>query len=372
MKAENPLFLKGLNKLRALAALAVIAHHIELFIYNDKLGYGLYGNRYLNYFFTHLGKNAVYLFFVLSGFLITYLLINENKKYGKINVMKFYWRRLLRIWPLYFVIMGISFLIVPMLYNRVQIGHNNNWSPLVSDASNYSADSLLKHYFFLSNLALKQGYIVVGASQSWSVAIEEQYYMFWPLVFIILLKFKSIKIFLLALCIVILILLKYFFRPTIMDVFSYEYILIGCLGALIFSSDLFKKWKQFFDKSCIYFMAIFLVLLLLFVKFMDSYMQNILISFAFLFLIILTVNNKNTFTSTYLDDIGKISYGVYMYHPFIMFLIFPLTVNLFDSTIAYILAYLVIITLTLLLSKISYIVIENRFIKLKDNKYKTL
>lgn len=372
MRSGNPLFLKGLNELRAIAALAVIVHHIELFIYSDKLSFGVYKNKYLNYFLSHLGKNGVYLFFVLSGFLITYLLINENKKYGYINILKFYWRRVLRIWPLYFIIIFISFLLVPVLYQHFQIGHNNNWSRLIMDRENYKTKPFLEYCFFLSNLALDQGHIVVGASQSWSVSLEEQYYIFWPILFLILLKLRTKKIFALSIFIISLIALNYLFKPRITNVFSYEFILIGCLGALVFTSDFFKTRRQKLDQPIIYLSVILLILILLFFGLTDLYLQNILISMAFLLLIILTINNKYSFQSKFLNEIGKISYGVYMYHPFVMFLTFPYIIKHFDSTLAHIFSYLFIILLTLTISKLSYEFIEKKFISIKDKKFKTL
>ena len=65
-----------------------------------------------------MGELGVVIFFVLSGFLITYLLLAEKKEYNTIDVRKFYLRRILRIWPLYFLILSTSLtvlFIVPAL-----------------------------------------------------------------------------------------------------------------------------------------------------------------------------------------------------------------------------------------------------------------
>ncbi len=96
-------YFEGLNTLRAIAALVVVVSHIELIKMENKLS---------NYFDTvpdgHIG---VVLFFVLSGFLITFLLVEEQNKYGKINFKNFYLRRILRIWPLYYLILFLSFVL---------------------------------------------------------------------------------------------------------------------------------------------------------------------------------------------------------------------------------------------------------------------
>ena len=87
---KESVHLKGLNGLRAIAALGVVIAHTAVI----KLEFG-------DLIPTGLTSNAVTIFFTLSGFLITYLLFLEKEK-KEINVKKFYLRRILRIWPLYF------------------------------------------------------------------------------------------------------------------------------------------------------------------------------------------------------------------------------------------------------------------------------
>src|SRR5688572_30760956 len=98
--AQAKVFFKGLNGLRFFAALAVIITHVELMK-------GVFGlpSYWQEPFFFDLGGLGVYFFFVLSGFLITYLLLVERRQIGRISIKKFYVRRILRIWPLYYFIM---------------------------------------------------------------------------------------------------------------------------------------------------------------------------------------------------------------------------------------------------------------------------
>lgn len=107
------IYFKGLAELRAIAALAVVFHHIELFKHREHLP-SLFDS-FFSGFIDQLGKNGVYLFFVLSGFLITYLLIAERKQHEKIDIKKFYLRRILRIWPLYYLVVIIAFFVLPQL-----------------------------------------------------------------------------------------------------------------------------------------------------------------------------------------------------------------------------------------------------------------
>src|SRR5690606_37840820 len=182
---NKKIFFDGLNELRAFAALLVVFHHIEMFKDGDGI-MSLFDNNYTNYFIGRIGKNAVYLFFVLSGFLITFLLLQEKNKHGKVLLKKFYLRRIFRIWPLYYTIVIISFMLIPLLSHNFEIfSRTPTYYGMTMDNNNYSLNAIMLFLLFLPNLALRLGIIVVGASQSWSVGVEEQFYILWP--FIILL-----------------------------------------------------------------------------------------------------------------------------------------------------------------------------------------
>ena len=96
----------NLNGLRFLAALMVVICHIE----QNKKGFLLPNLRAL---VKHLGVLGVDLFFVLSGFLITILLLKEKEIFKKIEYKKFYLRRILRIWPLYYLVVILSLFVLP-------------------------------------------------------------------------------------------------------------------------------------------------------------------------------------------------------------------------------------------------------------------
>ena len=106
MNNKIKLYFKNLNGVRFIAAFMVLICHIEL----NKKFFNIPNYRETTKFLGHLGVD---LFFVLSGFLITFLLIKEKDLFGKINFKNFYIRRILRIWPLYFLIVIFSLFILP-------------------------------------------------------------------------------------------------------------------------------------------------------------------------------------------------------------------------------------------------------------------
>jgi peptidoglycan/LPS O-acetylase OafA/YrhL len=119
---------------------------------------------------TREGDLGVNFFFVLSGFLITYLLLSEKQLKGRIAIGAFYMRRILRIWPLYLVVVFIGFVVLPLLQARFgQHAPHETAQPI---------------YFllFLANFnELYNGSSTPTLTLLWSVSVEEQFYLVWPL-----------------------------------------------------------------------------------------------------------------------------------------------------------------------------------------------
>ena len=146
---------EGFDELRAIAALVIVPGHIELF----KVFFGM-----PFYFWLPIpGKLGVVLFFVLSGFLITTLLFKEKGRFQYINLRKFYLRRILRIWPLYFLIMGLSILV----FNQVSALQ----LPQLSEQVYQSLDttSIILILLILPNLLL---FTIPYTAPAWSIGIE--------------------------------------------------------------------------------------------------------------------------------------------------------------------------------------------------------
>ena len=152
-------YLPSIDSLRAIAVIAVIIYHIDA----NYLPGGFLG---------------VDLFFVLSGYLISSLIIKEYKSTGTVNLYNFYVRRARRLLPaVYFMITVV--LIIITLFNGVLLKKSY-------------LDALFG-YIYSSNwwyIFHKLDYFDSFGSQSpfkhlWSLAIEEQFYMFFPLIFLI-------------------------------------------------------------------------------------------------------------------------------------------------------------------------------------------
>lgn len=168
-QTRHKVFFENLDGLRFLCFLAVFLYHsfhTELAHISDTAAYrfiktGIFGN----------GNIGVNFFFVLSGFLITYLLIEEKKVTGQVHIRFFWVRRILRIWPLYYLCVAFGFLAFPLLktaFGQVPDETADPWY-YVTFLGNF--DHIRKGVPDASNLAVL-----------WSVAVEEQFYLVWPVV----------------------------------------------------------------------------------------------------------------------------------------------------------------------------------------------
>lgn len=170
-------FFYCLNQLRFWPCLAIMVIHVEW--YKSMCGRPHIGLDQLLPF----AHQCLSFFFVLSGFLITYLLVSERMLTGALDIKKFYIRRILRVWPLYFLIVGISFFLVPSFLNL-----DSSISPYLARAQEKFIttrfwNDLLCFVFMVPNVPAAQLHNVIGASQSWSVGVEEQFYLMWPVLF---------------------------------------------------------------------------------------------------------------------------------------------------------------------------------------------
>lgn len=374
---DKKVFFGGLNELRAFAALAVIFNHIELFKKDDGFP-SLFNFKYLTHFIEKLGKNGVCLFFVLSGFLITYLLLQEKGKFGTILFKNFFLRRIFRIWPLYYFIIFLSFIIIPVLANTFEIFQLTPfYYNLISNPDNYSLKSILLFLCFLPNLAPVFGISLVGSTQSWSVGVEEQFYIIWPLLVYFFRK-KVVWIFLL---IIFLYSIPNIF-PTpffsaVVSIFPFEFMAIGGVGGyLYYHQEYFIK--EITSSKYAFYIVVSLIAILCFIPIFIDFIQSFILSVLFLALILITINEENTavFRSSYFSFLGKISYGIYMYHHFVMFILFPFANKyLYDENSVFIynfVLYVLTFSITILISHLSYKYFESFFIRIKDTKFKSI
>lgn len=177
--AAHRVFFPNLDALRFFACMLVFNRHT---FFHDFKPY-VENNFFLKSLNNMLcnGEYGVAFFFVLSGFLITYLILDELQRSGRFDLKAFLLRRSLRIWPLYFLTTFIGFIVVPFLSKAVGsssvVVHSNPWYFLLF-LSNFD------YLHILQKINPLDDYTILNIT--WSVSIEEQFYVcFAILVFLL-------------------------------------------------------------------------------------------------------------------------------------------------------------------------------------------
>jgi peptidoglycan/LPS O-acetylase OafA/YrhL len=307
--------------------------------------------------FFDTGTNGVHIFFVISGFLITFLLIQEYKIQGQINVRNFYLRRILRIWPLYYLIMILGLFILP------------NLTSVFKFCGSYWLNLTFLNNFNVNETALCHSSNILIA---WSVAIEEQFYLFWPICFSILYKRKLLELF----CIVVFFISVTYhnFNPSSYfdTIGNLAYLMIGCLGAMIYDKHQ-EKFKSSFFQNKVWFW-IMLICLLSTVIFIAHAPKGFLLKvcilpFFYLYFVLYSVINNSKQSPSVFSFLGKYTYGMYLYHPMVTILVRILFdkvgINYIESKLNYGFASIVTLILTILISIFSYNYFEGYFLKFK-------
>lgn len=355
-------YFSNLNGVRALAALMVVISHIEL----HKVDFHVARIPYITIF--NFGKTGVTIFFALSGFLITYLLLEEKRNFSAVNFKAFYIRRMLRIWPLYFLLVIIGFFIYPR---------------------QGSINALWLSVFFMPNLAFCLRLLPDIFNPIWSIGTEEQFYIFHPHFF----RIKSYKKILYAFIIFILFMwtlqltinhLKH--TNLIWKLFSqffyyarFDNMMIGAVVAIVFHNTNYPTFKfrlqSLFD--------------LIFKPYMQVILSIVFLGYVYLYLThdighgdvplaiissLLIVNLCQAETSIYtinskiLNFIGQISYGIYLLHKYPLFLTLFLvhkyipTMNMVTQNV---IIYVTTITCAIGLASLSYFGYEKPFLTIK-------
>jgi peptidoglycan/LPS O-acetylase OafA/YrhL len=176
---QTRIFFPNLDGLRFICFFAVFLHHcyLSFFSYTEKSSPGFFNAQEFLFQYGTLGVNF---FFVLSGFLITFLLLKEREFTGTIHIGNFYVRRILRIWPLYFLCLFIGFVLFPLMKEmggEVMHESANPWYYIF----------LAGNFDYMNTWPTKPDAILL--SVLWSVCVEEQFYLTWP----IILKFTPTK-----------------------------------------------------------------------------------------------------------------------------------------------------------------------------------
>ena len=351
MGKKNNVFYPQLDSLRAIAVILVIISH--WFAQNNFL------NRY-----TNNGTLGVTLFFVLSGFLITGILLASKLKIEQGSSISqafkiFYIRRSLRIFPVYYLLLFV----------------------LLIFSNEFIKDSFWWHFFYGSNFYFWiEGEFGGSLSHLWSLAVEEQFYLIWPAVILLLPRKLLPLVFIAGICGAVVFRycittpennLGRILMPGSLDSF--------CMGGLlIYGRRLEPVWyRKYLNRRYLFVLLSCILLVLLHTplfKINDSAFQQsiyyLLISIVFGIWIDRVSDTvewkpvKYILSNPALLYLGKISYGVYLFHNFIPYfygLDIPGTAQPLPDLIIQLLRFIALIGL----SSLSWLIVEKPFLKLK-------
>ncbi len=353
----------NLDGLRFIGAFLIIVIHIE----NLKVVAGKEPMAWVKDYLP-IGGLDVSLFFVLSGFLITFLLLKEKDKTSTINLKKFYLRRMLKIWPLYYLIGFIGLIILPQLYiysSGNYSGYGNSW---------YSA---LLYGLFLPPLMKS---MAIGAA--WSVRVEELFYLLWAVILRSTKKYFNVLI--------AIVVLGFFLRNASAFLVHIKPILIfkianhlctdyrfGCMAiggiaAYLHITDRKKLLSFLYRKDLQYVVYIVLLALFIFKVHLPGFNFEVY-SIFFAFLVLNLATNEQSilcFDYPLMNYLGKISYGLYLYNPIMRIFCLAFTEKIYNRPLAgwqmNSVLYFSAIASTILISILSYEFFEKPFLRAKN------
>jgi peptidoglycan/LPS O-acetylase OafA/YrhL len=365
---------EGLNAVRFFAAAAVALSHASVVLMWHRLpnliGWANSEVGALGWVNPETGKLAVICFFVLSGFLITYLLLSEEARSGAISIRAFYLRRILRIWPLYYLLVLCGFFVFPrMSVLALPTG------PIPTQS--WWRDFVLYGTIF-PNLATPIPYL----GHLWSIGVEEQFYILWPILLVTVRNRLRLLLSVIVAYLVALFAADPFLgggRPGstravlygALYLFRIDCIALGGIAALI----LFHGFQP-----ALRIMTSLPARILAPAALATLYLWNVqipkltyeLYALVFAWLILNIAANPSSFRwleNRLLDTLGKISYGIYMYHPLAIVLTFAALRGLvggesggwlFSATL-----YGLGLASTVAIALVSYYGFEQRLLRLK-------
>jgi peptidoglycan/LPS O-acetylase OafA/YrhL len=321
-----------------------------------------------------IGPFGVPVFFLLSAFLITELLLRERERTGRIHIQAFYMRRILRIWPLYFVVFfGLSLL--------------NHFLPGVG-----TTDPLawLAFTFFAGNwYILYHGWIAGSVDPLWSISVEEQFYIVIPMLAAFAGRRAVAIVSYLLLALAYVTVLVYALHPTAGDngewtnsFVQFQFFCAGTLIALLLRGRLIRlavplRVLGFLLAAGCWFTAV--------LRFkvqswephptpIGAVLGWLLVLAGAVLFFLSTLGTPARLIPRWLAYLGRISYGLYLVHSLVFFLIFekalPYLRRLFPNialppSLRDHLWTLVVLLLSIALASLSFHFFERPFLRLK-------
>jgi peptidoglycan/LPS O-acetylase OafA/YrhL len=357
-------YFKELNSLRFIGFIGIFFGHVFFSNSPEIINSKLYATVF-NYG-KILGFISIDSFFVLSSFLITWKALEEIKFTNKFQFKNFLIRRSLRIWPLYFFIVFIGFLLE---YLKSHYFFESEKLP-----------SIWNFVLFILNYdIIENGYnFLFFMVFMWSISVEEQFYILWAI------TIKWFNKYLFGISFLIIFISLFFRIYFINDSLSLNFHTASALGnfgigaltaILVFKHQYFLDKLKSLSRNKILFIyvTIFSFFILMPVLLENDFfivIQRVLFSIFFSFIILEQTYCENSIVKVsrikYFNFFGKISYGLYCYHGIMITVVLQLNKLFMESLIISLVLYpLLILVSTLLVSYVSYRFYESKFLKLK-------
>ena len=366
---EKKLYFKNLDASRFFAFLLVFLAHCFVAVDPEVRESGLFSSIY------HWGKLGVLgleYFFVLSSFLISTIILEESSQNGDFHLPNFLLRRTLRVWPLYFLIVLLGYLVIGgASFIHIVVSPLPPWPYLTFFVVNfYIIQYGTEFLFFIAFL--------------WSISVEEQFYLLWSLVMkFAKVRFKSFCLFL----ILTSLLFRYLYLDEDKSLYFHTVSTLGNFGVGGWLAWSVHKKRSIIDRMADLkpagSWALYLILILSLAFYHQLMQWHVFklfsrLYFSILFAYLILNQSRGTYIPfemgrwKVLDHLGKISYGLYCYHGLVITLLI-LVIRLTGLHENYLTAFgiwpVLIFTVTVLLSRLSYRYFEGPFLKMKEGFY---
>lgn len=329
LRFQQARYFPSLDGLRAVSVLMVLAYHTT-----DKLWVPLHG---------YLG---VTVFFVISGLLITTLLLREEDRSGKVSIRNFYIRRTFRIFPLYYLALAMfSVLVLVFKLGADPEAYKDRLPLLATYMGEFAGSGTFSH--------------------SWSLGIEEKFYLVWPLLgfgFLAVRKYRQhIAVGLLAASIVVAPF------PGLNYLSIYTPIIAGCVLAMLLHHErTFEMLRRLAAPVPASFLGV-VALVLLIINDEQTYVH---IPFALAVTLLMPafligpVANREVLGWKPLAYIGTRAYGIYLFHPLVAAIVEKGLPEGSDNAAVQVLRLLAISAVSLGVADILYRIVEQPLIRL--------
>ncbi len=368
-KTHSSVYIPQFDIIRFFAAFLIVIYHsyiawkgwfglpgiLSTGDYKTFSGFGLHVDQFLRNM-----PVGVDIFFFISGYLLTYLLVMEKEKFGKVDIPKFYIRRGLRIWPLYFFLVAMAPFLVTWLGEKQPV----YWPTIALINNFYTIETQQWTYPF---------------AHFWSICIEEHFYIFWPLIvaFVPFKKLTHVIILLIGLSwgykmYTYIFLDSNWFQLYLHTLSRMDVILMGGLLAVFYIRKPFQfklHWTVMIMISAI------TIILLSFddLSNFDNMFNGVtrrfvyMILFGLLMMDLLFNPDRKSAIGRFkpLLYLGKVSYGIYMYGNILVLVVIIKVLPHLGKANIYI-YFAIVFVASLVVPVISYELLEKPFLKLKQ------